>query len=154
MKTSNSLLDSLKSGFAAVVIPVELAVAYVIYFFVLGNPANFQGGDPANHPIEGNFLGLIYKGGYLVVPILIALLMLVLTFAFERLLTISRAKGRGNLGRFVRNIQHLVSNGNINDALVECDRQRGSVANVVKAGLSKYTELAVDTNSTLKRKFC
>lgn len=154
MKTSNSLLDSLKSGFAAVVIPVELAVAYVIYFFVLGNPANFQGGDPANHPIEGNFLGLIYKGGYLVVPILIALLMLVLTFAFERLLTISRAKGRGNLGGFVRNIQHLVSNGNINDALVECDRQRGSVANVVKAGLSKYTELAVDTNSTLKRKFC
>jgi len=144
MKTSNSISDSLKSGFAAVVIPLELAIAYVIFFFVLGNPANFQGGDPANHPIDGNFLGLIYKGGYLVVPILIALLMLVLTFSFERLFTISRAKGRGNLGRFVNRIRHLVASGNIGDALVECDRQRGSVANVVKAGLSKYTELSAD----------
>ena len=141
MKTSNSLFDSLRSGFAAVVIPLELALAYVIYFFVLGNPANFQGGDPANHPIEGNFLGLIYKGGYLVVPVLIALLMLVLTFAFERLLTISRAKGRGNLGRFVQKIRHLVSSGHIEDALIECDKQRGSVANVMKAGLRRYKEM-------------
>jgi biopolymer transport protein ExbB len=152
MKTSNSLFDSLKSGFAAVVIPLELVLAYIIYFFVLGNPDNFQGGDPANHPVEGNFLGLIYKGGYLVVPVLIALLMLVLTFSFERLFTISRAKGKGNLRRFVQNIRHLVSTGNIQDALVECDRQRGSVANVVKAGLSKYTELSGDKELDQEKK--
>ncbi len=152
MKTSNGLSDSLKSGFAAVVIPLELAIAYIIYFFVLGNPANFQGGDPANHPVEGNFLGLIYKGGYLVVPILIALLMLVLTFSFERLLTISRAKGRGDLGKFVNKIRQLVSSGNIDDALIECDRQRGSVANVVKAGLSKYTELSTDKDIDKEKK--
>lgn len=152
MKTSNGLSDSLKSGFPTVVIPLELALAYFIYFFVLGNPANFQGGDPANHPIEGNFLGLIYKGGYLVVPVLIALMMLVLTFSFERLLTISRAKGRGNLGKFVNKIRHLVSSGNINDALIECDRQRGSVANVVKAGLSKYTRLSTDNGIDKEKK--
>lgn len=152
MKTSNGLSDSLKSGFAAVVIPLELALAYVIYFFVLGNPDNFQGGDPMNHPIEGNFLGLIYKGGYLVVPVLIALLMLVLTFAFERLFTISRAKGKGNLGRFIQKIRHLVANGNIQDALVECDKQRGSVANVVKAGLAKYNELSVDKSLDQEKK--
>ncbi|HZY81854.1 MAG TPA: MotA/TolQ/ExbB proton channel family protein [Cyclobacteriaceae bacterium] len=152
LKSSGSLFDSLKSGFAAVVIPLELAIAYFIYFFVLGNPANFQGGDPANHPIEGNFLGLIYKGGYLVVPILIALLMLVLTFAFERMLTISRAKGRGNLRRFVQKIRFLVAQGDIREALVECDRQRGSVANVVKAGLSKYAELAHDGDIDKEKK--
>lgn len=152
MKTSNGLSDSLKSGFAAVVIPLELALAYVIYFFVLGNPVNFQGGDPLNHPIDGNFLGLIYKGGYLVVPVLIALLMLVLTFSFERFFTISRAKGRGNLRRFVQKIRHLVSTGNISDALIECDRQRGSVANVVKAGLSKYTELSTDKQIDKEKK--
>lgn len=152
MKSSNSLSDSLKSGFAAVVIPLELAIAYVIYFFVLGNPANFQGGDPHNHPLEGNFLGLIYKGGFLIVPILIALLMLVLTFAIERLLTIRRAKGRGNLKTFVHNIRHLVATGNIDDALAECDRQRGSVANVVKAGLSKYTALAADSGIDQEKK--
>jgi len=152
MKTSTSLSQSLKSVFAAVVIPLELALAYVIYFFVLGDPDNFQGSDPANHPIEGNFLGLIYKGGYLVVPLLITLLMLVLTFSFERLFTISRAKGRGSLGLFVQKIRHLVSIGNIQDALIECDRQRGSVANVVKAGLSKYSALSVDMNLDEEKK--
>jgi biopolymer transport protein ExbB len=142
MKTpKSSFLESIQSGFAAVVIPIELTIAYLIYFFVLGNPANFQGNDPANHPIDGNFLGLIYKGGYLVVPILISLLMLVLTFAMERLLTIARAKGRGNLKAFVQKIRQLVASGNISEAIEACNKQKGSVANVVKAGLSKYTEL-------------
>lgn len=151
-KTSNSLSDSLKSGFAAIVIPLELAIAYLIYFFVLGNPSNFQGGDPVNHPLEGNFLGLIYKGGYLVVPVLIALLMLVLTFAIERLLTISRAKGKGNLKTFVRKIRHLVANGNITEAVAECDKQKGSVANVVKAGLSRYSVLAASHDMDKEKK--
>lgn len=145
MKTTNRFSESLKSGFVVVIIPVELAIAYCIYFFVLGDPGNFQGGDPANHPLEGNVAGLIYKGGVLIVPILIALLMLVLTFFFERWLTITRAKGRGNLNKFVNRIRHLVSNGNIQEAIAECDKQRGSVANVVKAGLSKYAALSLDT---------
>jgi biopolymer transport protein ExbB len=142
MKTStSSLFDNLRSGFAAVVIPIELIIAYLIYFYVLGNPSNFQGNDPQNHPLEGNFLGLIYKGGYLIVPILISLLMLVLTFSIERLFTISRAKGRGNLKSFVNRIRQLVATGNIHEAIEACDKQKGSVANVVRAGLSKYSAL-------------
>jgi biopolymer transport protein ExbB len=153
MKTSSSsFLSSIQSGFAAVVIPLELIIAYLIYFYVLGNPANFQGNDPSNHPLEGNFLGLIYKGGYLVVPILISLLMLVLTFAVERLLTIARAKGRGNLKSFVQKIRLLVASGNIREAVEACDKQKGSVANVVKAGLSKYSELTVNTDIDKEKK--
>jgi biopolymer transport protein ExbB len=146
MKTSNSssLGDSLKSGFAAVIIPLELAIAYVIYFVVLGDDANFVDNNPANHPLHGNLLGTIYKGGPAIVPILISLLMLVLTFAVERLLTISRAKGRGSVKNFVQKIRTLVASGNIKQAIDECDRQRGSVANVVKAGLSKYSEVAAN----------
>jgi biopolymer transport protein ExbB len=149
---SGSLSDSLKSVFAAVVIPLELIIGYTIFFQVLGNPANFVGGDPHNHPLPGNFLGLIYKGGYLVVPILITLLMLVLTFFFERQFTISRAKGRGSLNKFVNKIRVLVANNDINNAIAECDRQRGSVANVVKAGLSKYSELSTDKSLDVEKK--
>lgn len=153
MKTSGaSFFESIKSGFAAVVIPLELAIAYVIYFKVLGNPENFQGGDPANHPVEGNFLGLIYKGGYLIVPILISLLMLVLTFAIERVLTIARAKGRGNLRSFVQRIRQLVAAGQIQEAIDACNKQRGSVANVVKAGLSKFEELHSNTEIDHEKK--
>jgi len=150
--TSSGLSDSLKTGFAAVVIPLELVIAYLIYFFVLGNPANFVGGDTHNHPIEGNFLGLIYKGGFMIVPILIALLMLVLTFFFERMITISRAKGRGNLSKFVNKIRAMVGAGDINAALAECDKQKGSVANVVRAGLSKYSELQNDRTLDQEKK--
>lgn len=144
MKTTrSSLKDSLNSVFAAVVIPLEIIIAFLTYFYVLGNPENFQGGDPTNHPLPGNYLGIVYKGG-LIVPILIGLLLIVVTFSIERALTISRAKGSGNIKRFVMKIRSLVSSDNLSQAIQECDRQRGSVANVVKAGLSKYRELTAD----------
>jgi biopolymer transport protein ExbB len=141
MKTSYSISDSLKSVFAAVVIPVEILLAIALYVFVLGSPANFQGNDPVNHPLPGNYLGIVYKGGF-IVPILISLLMMVLTFGIERIFTISRAKGKGNIKSFVQRIRTLLSANNVGQAIAECDNQRGSVANVVKAGLTKYGELS------------
>jgi biopolymer transport protein ExbB len=141
MKTSTTLSDNLKSVFAAVVIPVEILLAVAIYMFVLGNPENFQGNDPANHPLPGNYLGIVYKGGF-IVPILISLLLMVFTFGIERILTISKAKGNGNIKHFIRNIRSLLSSNNLTQALVVCDQQQGSVANVVRAGLTKYNELS------------
>lgn len=141
MKTHTSLSDNLKSVFAAVVIPIEILLAIAVYVFLLGNPENFQGNDPANHPLPGNYLGIVYKGGY-IVPVLISLLMMVLTFGIERILTISRAKGKGNVKSFVQKIRSHLSSNNVTQALAECDQQKGSVANVVKAGLTKYGELS------------
>jgi biopolymer transport protein ExbB len=151
MKNSNSLADSLKSVFALVVIPVLFVISWLIYAFYLGSPDNFQGGDTANHPIEGNYLGIIYKGG-IIVPILIANLLIVITFAIERFITISIAKGKGSVKSFVNKIRTLVASNNITQAIAECDRQKGSVANVVKAGLSKYSELAKDTTMDPEQK--
>lgn len=140
-KRGSSLGESLKSTFAAIVIPLEIVLAVLIYLYVLGNPANFEGGDPNNHPLPGNWLGIIYKGR-IVVAGLIALLMIVITFAIERFITISSATGRGSVRKFVAKIRALVASGNIREAIQECDRQRGSVASVVKAGLVKYDELS------------
>ncbi|MEJ0030191.1 MAG: MotA/TolQ/ExbB proton channel family protein [Bacteroidota bacterium] len=66
--------------------------------------------------------------------------------------TISRAKGRGSLNKFVNKIRVLVANGDINNAIAECDKQRGSVASVVKAGLSKYSELSQDKSLDTEKK--
>jgi biopolymer transport protein ExbB len=142
--SSSSLSESLKSGFAASVIIIELGIGFLIWKFVLGNPANFVGGDPSSHPLEGNFLGIFYKGGALV-PLAIGMLLMVFTFAVERQLTIGRAKGKGNVKSFVSRIRSLVASGNITAAIAECDKQKGSVANVVKAGLLKYNELVGNT---------
>lgn len=146
MKTTNSSFkDNVSSVFAAVVIPVEIVIAILIFVYVLGNPANFQGNDPANHPLQGNYFGIIYKGGY-IVPVLIALLLITLTFSIERLITITRSKGKGSIRKFVQKIRHLISTNNISQAIAECDKQKGSVANVVKAGLIKYNDLAKNTS--------
>lgn len=140
MKTSNSLSDGLKSVFAAVVIPLEIIIAILFYMYVLGNPENFQGNNPDNHPLAGNYFGVVYKGGF-IVPILISMLMMTITFGIERFITISRAKGTGSVNKFVQKIVHLLPTNNIAQAIAECDKQKGSVANVVKAGLVKFSEL-------------
>jgi biopolymer transport protein ExbB len=153
-KNSSSLGDSLKSTFAAIVIPLEVVIAILLYMYVLGDPANFQEGNPEGHPIaEGyrSWLGVVYKGGA-VVAVLISLLMMVLTFAIERLITISSATGKGSIKKFVTRIRSLVTTNNINQAIAECDRQKGSVANVVKAGLLKYNELSKDTHLEPEKK--
>jgi len=151
MKNSNSLSDSLKSVFALVVIPVLFVIAFLIYKFYLGNPDNFQGGDIENNPLPDNYLGIVYKGG-VIVPILIGNLFIVITFAIERFITISMAKGKGSVKSFVNKIRTLVAANSISQAIAECDRQKGSVANVVKAGLSKYSELAKNTTIDAEQK--
>jgi biopolymer transport protein ExbB len=129
------------SVFAAIVIPLALAVAIAIYKFVLGNPGNFQGGNPANHPLPGNYLGIVYKGGF-IVPVLMSMLIIVVTFSIERFLTISKAKGTKGVEGFVRSIRQKLNVNDVTGAMAVCDQQKGSVANVVKAGLLKYQEMS------------
>ncbi|MCB2409472.1 MotA/TolQ/ExbB proton channel family protein [Hymenobacter lucidus] len=131
------------SAFAAIVIPLALIVSIIIYKFVFGAAANFQGGNPENNPLPGNYLGIIYKGG-VIVPILLTLFLLVITFSIERFLTISKAKGTKSIEAFIRNVRQKLNVNDITGALAACDQQRGSVASVVKAGLGKYQEMARD----------
>ncbi|HNA32755.1 MAG TPA: hypothetical protein PL106_06505, partial [Flavobacteriales bacterium] len=88
----------MSSLFVAIVIPLALLVAILFYMFILGDPANFEGGDPIKgHPIEaepGHTFGIIHKGGF-IVPILITVNLLVIIFSIERFLTLSKAKGKG-----------------------------------------------------------
>jgi len=143
--SSSSLSGSLKSTFTIAAIVIEIALAFAIYYLLLVDGTHFQGGDNHNHPVPGDYLGIIYKGGVLV-PVLIALLMMVITFGIERFITISMASGKGSTQNFVHKIKGLVETNNVEQALSECDKQKGSVANVVKAGLHKYNELSKNTS--------
>jgi biopolymer transport protein ExbB len=82
----------------------------------------------------------IKEGGYLV-PLLIALSILLFTFIIERLITINRAQGRGDVGRFTRNLRKAVDAGELEGAIDVCRKQGGSIANVVGAGLERYHSL-------------
>jgi biopolymer transport protein ExbB len=141
--TANKSEGKVGSVFASIVIPVAILVSILIYMFILGNPANFEGNNPENHPLPGNYLGVVYKGG-VIVPMLIALNLMVLTFSIERFLTISKAKGTKGIEQFVRTIRQRLNQKDINGAISACDVQKGSVANVVRAGLGKYKEMELD----------
>ena len=143
-KNGQSLKETLRSAFATGAILIALAIAFLIFYYVLGNPVNFEGGNPAGKPIPGNYLAMVYKGGY-IVPLLITLIIVLLTFTIERALTLRKAKGTGATNAFVTNLQGYLNNNQIDQAIVACDKQKGSIGNVMKAGLVKYKELQSDT---------
>lgn len=129
--------------FNVIAIILAYAASYLIYSKVMGNPANFEGSNPAGHPLPGNYLGIIYKGGP-IVPILVSCILVLLTFTIERAITIRRAKGKGRLNVFVKSVQTSIANDQIEESQASCDKQKGSLANVVKAGLKRYRELQID----------
>jgi biopolymer transport protein ExbB len=122
------------------VIIVALVLAELFYFYVLGNPANFEGGTRAGHPLNGNLLGTMFKGGF-VVPIIMTLLLTVIILSVERLFALGKAKGKGNLINFVYDVKAELKKGNLATAEALCAKQKGSVAAIVDAGLKKYKEM-------------
>jgi len=118
---------------------------YIIWRFVLGASGNFTDPDPnggfwPKHQGPKGGFPRMYEGG-IIVPILIGCMLIVITFTIERLLTISKATGKGNIAEFIRKVQYHLANKNVDAAIAECDRQKGSVGNVMKAGLRKYKEM-------------
>ncbi|KAA0990370.1 MotA/TolQ/ExbB proton channel family protein [Dyadobacter aurulentus] len=128
----------------ALVIPLLFAIALCVYIFVLGAPEHFKDGDHAKGPIDGDYYGIVYKGGP-IVPILMTCFLIVLTFTIERLITLNKASGSGSIDSFVRKVRTLLDKNQIEEAIKECDRQKGSVGNVIKAGLLKYRQLTTET---------
>jgi len=134
----------------ATLAPIACIVAgYVIWRFVLGNASNFTTPDPsggfwpAHKGPKGTFTKM-YEGG-IVVPILIGSLLIVLTFVIERLMTIKKAAGKGNIAQFVRKVQFHLANKEVDKAIAECAKHQGSVGNVMNAGLKKYKEMISNT---------
>lgn len=141
VKKNDQESNKLQSVFALIAIPAILVIAHLLYYFVMGSPSNFEGGDPNNHPIPGNYLGIVYKGGF-IVPILMSFFLMVITFSVERFITITKASGSGSVANFVRAVKTALNNDDINAALQQCDKQKGSVGNVIRATLLKYREMA------------
>ena len=134
---------------AALVILCCAVIAVCLFFFVFGDPANFVNGDRSNHPIQGNPLGIVYKGGP-VICIIITLLLTVLTLSVERIFAIGKAKGKGNLINFVYDVKQRLENGDIKGAEALCNKQKGSVASIISAGLKKYEDMEVTTEDLSK----
>ncbi len=135
--------NSTSNVFASLAIIICLVIGACVWNFIMGDPNNFIDNNPENQPKPGNYFGMVYHAGY-VVPVLLGLFLMVWVFSIERFIVIGKASGKGNVGNFVRKIQSLLSSGNLDSAIAECDKQQGSVANVIKSGLLKYKDVSAN----------
>ena len=153
--TANSAQKS--NNMISLLAPVACLLAgYIIWRFVIGSGSNFNGGSE-----NGGFwpdregpktaLSKMYLGG-IIVPILIGTFLTMITFVVERFMTISKASGTGNNNDFVRKVQYHLSNKNIDAAMAECDKQKGSVGNVMKSGLHRYKEMVNNSQLSTDQK--
>ena len=140
----NSGFGGIKAAWIILVICALLG--YGVWYFVMGNPDNFIGGDREGHP--ANLLGTVYKGGF-VVGLILTLLFTVICLGIERFFAIRTAAGKINLAKFTAQVKDLIKAQKFDEADKLCDKMQGSVANVVKASIKMYQ--TVEGDDTLKK---
>ena len=123
-------------------------VAFALFYLWFANDMHFQDPVTKEHPSDG--WGTIYKGG-VVVPVIHTLLLTVLAMSIERWLALKTAFGKGALPKFVASIKAALKDNDMNKATQLCDKQRGSVANVVMASINAYKAMESGANANMKK---
>ena len=142
----SSGFQGVKNAFFIILVCFVLAVLFFKY--ILGAPEHFVNGDPTQPVKDGNLMGTVYKGG-VVVPVIITLLFSVIALSIERFFALRTAFGKSSLGKFVVSVKQAITAGDMAKAQQLCDKQQGSVANVVGASIAAYNEMEHTPN--LKR---
>ena len=115
-----------------------LATSAVSTAATVATPAPVSPKPTPKPKLAGEELGLVKlfkKGGPVMWPLLAAL-VIAIGFVIER--TISLGRARINVRDFMSQISALVQRGDWQAAMALCERTRGPVAAVIKAGLSKW----------------
>ncbi|MCL4511386.1 MAG: MotA/TolQ/ExbB proton channel family protein [Bacteroidetes bacterium] len=121
----------MKQGlFATILIIVAFAVSLYVYMNLLPD--------------------FITAGGPLVV-LLIMLSIMVFTYVFERIFSLRKAQGKGSLTKFLKEVEDNLNNGDINAAVEICNKQKGSMANVIRSGLERYQEVLKDSHISAEK---
>lgn len=113
-----------QSVFVTVLLVGSLGIGYVIYKFML--PDFMREGGP-------------------LVAVLIALSIMLVAYIVERIITLRKARGSSSVQSFFRKVVTLMQSGDMEGALAACDKQRGSLANVLRAGVERYQQVSTDT---------
>lgn len=130
-------MKKLKFNMALIVIPLSAILAYFIYHNILGDPSNFVDGDPANEPLNNNFLGTIYKGGQIVI-LLLTFQLIMFAYVVERFIAIRYSSGKGDLTKFINTIKKKLIDDDYEGIVKACDEQKGAPGSVVKTGLQTF----------------
>jgi biopolymer transport protein ExbB len=119
---------------------ISFTIGYVVWGIILKNQP--QGTVPHS----------VYQGGPLVV-VLITIFLMLLAFVVERFISLYRvAKGKGSIQVFFKELIKLLNNDDYEGALAACDKQRGTTANVLRAGIERFRGVKEDTGVDAEKK--
>ncbi len=111
---------------------ISFAVGYVVWGLIL-----------AKQP-HGTIAYNVYQGGPLVV-VLFAIFLMCMAFVAERFLSLYKvAKGSSSVQVFFKKLITLLHSDDFDGALAACDKQRGTTANVLRAGIEKFRTIKDD----------
>ena len=116
----NSGFQGVKAAW--IILLICAAAGYGVWYFVMGNPDNFVGGDRTGHPAN---LGI------------------------ERFFAIKTASGKINLAKFTSDVKNLIKAQKFDEAKALCNKMQGTVGNVVLSTISMYQ--TVEGDDTLKK---
>ncbi len=126
-----------QGAFTTIVLIVALVISCAVVFVWL--PA-IDVVDPTTHRAVNPIIHQVVQAGPLVAALLTMLIMVV-AYVVERILTLRKARGTRIIQIFFAEFSKAIREGKLEDASGLCDRQRGSAAAVLKAGIDQYRRL-------------
>lgn len=94
----------------------------------------------------------IYQGGPLVV-LLIMIFIMLLVFVVERYFSLyGVAKGKSSVQVFFKKLVIMLQSDDFEGALAACDKQRGTTANVLRAGVERYREVRTNEGMSAEKR--
>jgi biopolymer transport protein ExbB len=112
-----------QSVFTVIVLIISLATGFIIWTQL---PAYLQEGGP-------------------LVGVLIALLVMLAAYILERIFTLRKARGTASIQSFFKKVVEYLKQGNYEGAMAACAKQGGSCANVLRAGIERYSQIREDS---------
>ena len=101
---------------------------------------------------ENPIVHSVYQGGPLVI-ILMMIFFMLLAFIVERYKSLyGNAKGKSSVQVFFKKLVTLIQGDDLDGALAACDKQRGTTANVLRAGLERYREVKGNNGMDAEKK--
>lgn len=134
----------MKQGtFTIITTVAALVIALIFYYGIL--PAMDKGAE--NTPL----IHQITLAGP-IVPLLLMLTLMLLTFVIERIITLGKARGARPLPVYFSEFTKAVREGKYDHAIKVSDTQRGSAAAVLKAGAEQWVRVEKDKSVNMEKK--
>ena len=98
---------------------------------------------------KDNIVSFFMKFGFVFYPLAICSIV-ALTFIIERLFTFVRSRSRIGTEQFIASIADSLRKENIMEAVSTCEEAGGPLANVLKAGLLRYSQAQIEERDITK----